>query len=413
MALRLNGVVIESRSSDKFINATQMCKAGKKQFRDWYRLDSTKELIKMLEQTLIVGYRTIKNINQNGERDDNLIVSKLVETKKGRYNSGSWIHPDLAVQLAQWISPSFAIQVSRWIRELYLTGSVSIDSNKSDEELKELQQKVMHLEAKNKQIEVEKKQIEDENNRLHNTQKELLSYKKRVSKDETIYIVSTKNYARQGIYKIGRTKNKMKTRSSGHNTTHVAGDKVKVLKEFKVNDATLAERNIHTKLNGLLIDNEKEFFMCPFNLLVNIVDVIVNNDQEENELVNSIIETVYKLKNIQFNPSDWMTGIPEGAFAEVFTIQHNDQTPVVLDISNWTKQHKKDFIDRCIQEYVTQQNKVDQEYQMCWKTLQKYIYDQLSAQLTIPRSKFKVTEWKPYVKDCVDDKENLSIKWRG
>ncbi len=398
MALRLNGVVIESRSSDKFINATQMCKAGRKKFNHWLSLESTKELISVLESNLksepgIPGSQNIK----------------LIDVKRGnssKFSQGSWIHPDLAVQLAQWISPSFAIQVSRWIRELFVTGIVSIDSNKSDEELKELQQKVMFLEEKNKQIEAE-------NNRLHNTQKELLSYKKRVSKDETIYIVSTKNYARQGIYKIGRTKNKMKTRSSSHNTTHVAGDKVKVLKEFKVNDATLVERNIHTKLNGLLIDNEKEFFMCPFNLLVNIVDVIVNNDQEENELVNSIIETVYKLKNIQFNPSDWMTGIPEGAFAEVLTIQHNDQTPVVLDISNWTKQHKKDFIDRCIQEYVTQQNKVDQEYQMCWKTLQKYIYDQLSAQLTIPRSKFKVTEWKPYVKDCVDDKENLSIKWRG
>ncbi len=398
MALRLNGVVIESRSSDKFINATQMCKAGRKKFNHWLSLESTKELISVLESNLksepgIPGSQNIK----------------LIDVKRGnssKFSQGSWIHPDLAVQLAQWISPSFAIQVSRWIRELFVTGIVSIDSNKSDEELKELQQKVMFLEEKNKQIEAE-------NNRLHNTQKELLSYKKRVSKDETIYIVSTKNYARQGIYKIGRTKNKMKTRSSSHNTTHVAGDKVKVLKEFKVNDATLVERNIHTKLNGLLIDNEKEFFMCPFNLLVNIVDVIVNNDQEENELVNSIIETVYKLKNIQFNPSDWMTGIPEGAFAEVFTIQHNDQTPVVLDISNWTTRHKKDFIDRCIQEYVAQQNKVDQEYQMCWKTLQKYIYDQLSAQLTIPRSKFKVTEWKPYVKDCVDDKENLSIKWRG
>ncbi len=305
MALRLNGVVIESRSSDKFINATQMCKAGRKKFNHWLSLESTKELISVLESNLksepgIPGSQNIK----------------LIDVKRGnssKFSQGSWIHPDLAVQLAQWISPSFAIQVSRWIRELFVTGIVSIDSNKSDEELKELQQKVMFLEEKNKQIEAE-------NNRLHNTQKELLSYKKRVSKDETIYIVSTKNYARQGIYKIGRTKNKMKTRSSSHNTTHVAGDKVKVLKEFKVNDATLAERNIHTKLNGLLIDNEKEFFMCPFNLLVNIVDVIVNNDQEENELVNSIIETVYKLKNIQFNPSDWMTGIPEGAFAEVFTI---------------------------------------------------------------------------------------------
>ncbi len=397
--LRLNGVMIESRSSDKFINATQMCKAGGKKFNDWYKINTTKELIKTLNDDL--------NVNAK------IFALKLIDKKVGGSHSGSWIHPDLAVQLAQWISPSFAIQVSRWIRELFLTGNVSINSNKSDEELKELQQKVLFLEAENKQKDLV---IEDKNaalNRLHNTQKELLSYKKRMSKDETIYIVSTKNYARQGIYKIGRTKNKMKLRSSGHNTTHIAGDKVKVLREFKVNDATLVERNIHTKLNGLLINGEKEFFMCPFNQLSNIVGAIVRNDDEENEIVNSIIELVYSLKNRQFSHLDWMVGIPEDTFAEVLTIQQGNQVPVVLDISNWTTQHKKDFIDRCVQEYVVQQNKVDQEYQMCWKTLQQYIFAQLSTQLTIPRSKFKVNDWKPFVKDCVGDKENLSIKWRG
>jgi hypothetical protein len=50
-----------------------------------------------------------------------------IDIKKGgndKHLQGSWIHPDLAVPLAQWISPSFSIQVSRWIRELALIGSV-------------------------------------------------------------------------------------------------------------------------------------------------------------------------------------------------------------------------------------------------------------------------------------------------
>lgn len=41
--LILNNIVIDSRECDNFINATQMCKAGEKQFNDWYRLDHTKE----------------------------------------------------------------------------------------------------------------------------------------------------------------------------------------------------------------------------------------------------------------------------------------------------------------------------------------------------------------------------------
>jgi hypothetical protein len=112
MSLALNNIVIESRKSDNFINATQLCKAGGKKFNDWYRLDSTKELKEELKRRFNAGIPAFKK--------------SLVDIKKGRYNSGSWIHPDLAVQLAQWISPSFAIQVSRWIRELFITGSVKI-----------------------------------------------------------------------------------------------------------------------------------------------------------------------------------------------------------------------------------------------------------------------------------------------
>jgi hypothetical protein len=50
--LILNNIAIESRKLDNFINATQMCKAGGKKFHDWCRLSSSKELIKMLENSL-------------------------------------------------------------------------------------------------------------------------------------------------------------------------------------------------------------------------------------------------------------------------------------------------------------------------------------------------------------------------
>lgn len=44
----------------------------------------------------------------------NLVVSKRGSPENG---GGTWLHPDLAVQLAQWCSPVFAIQVSRWIQD--------------------------------------------------------------------------------------------------------------------------------------------------------------------------------------------------------------------------------------------------------------------------------------------------------
>ena len=49
MCLILNNIIIETRE-DGFINATQLCKAGGKVFKDWHRLNSTKELIKELDK---------------------------------------------------------------------------------------------------------------------------------------------------------------------------------------------------------------------------------------------------------------------------------------------------------------------------------------------------------------------------
>ena len=108
----LNNVTITSRHPDHYVNATQLCQAGNKKFNDWSRLDTTKDLITVLSA------------------DAGIPVSLLVESKKGgnnKFQQGSWIHPDLAIQLVQWISPSFALQVSRWIRGLFNSGSIVID----------------------------------------------------------------------------------------------------------------------------------------------------------------------------------------------------------------------------------------------------------------------------------------------
>jgi hypothetical protein len=110
--LILNNQIIQFREKDNYINATQLCKAGCKKFNDWLRLDTTKKLISVLAS------------------EAGIPASLLIDSKKGNtnnFNQGSWIHPDLAIQLAQWLSPEFSIQVSFWIRELFTKGNVSIN----------------------------------------------------------------------------------------------------------------------------------------------------------------------------------------------------------------------------------------------------------------------------------------------
>lgn len=62
------------------------------------------------------------------------------------------------------------------------------------------------------------------------------------------------------------------------NTVHAQGDKVKVLAEFKVNCSAIVERNIHQKLAGLRPSPQDEHFLCPNDLLYNIISTICNDD---------------------------------------------------------------------------------------------------------------------------------------
>lgn len=97
MMLILNNVVIETRESDSYVNATQICTAGGKRFKDWRRTCATQELIKKLEGKL-------------------RIEAPLLESSKSKH-VGSWIHPILVTHLAMWVSSDFTLKVLEWIEE--------------------------------------------------------------------------------------------------------------------------------------------------------------------------------------------------------------------------------------------------------------------------------------------------------
>lgn len=89
----IQGVKVCYRVTDGYFNATNMCKALKKQWHDFYRLDSTNDFIEALST------------------ETGIPVSGLVETKRGGIQSkqGTWVHPQIAIYLAQWLSPQFAV----------------------------------------------------------------------------------------------------------------------------------------------------------------------------------------------------------------------------------------------------------------------------------------------------------------
>jgi len=170
-----------------------------------------------------------------------------------------------------------------------------------------------------KQMLIEQKQIIAEKdakfNRINTINMELVSYKKSIDKDESIFIVATYNYATQGVFKVGRTKD-MKNRLSGLNLTHISGDKVFLLHEFKVNDSLAINHYIHKKLKGFAARKGSEFFICQYNLLKQIIELIIDGDESYSDIINSIIDDMYNFKSSNHLIADWTRGITCNMYPE-------------------------------------------------------------------------------------------------
>ncbi len=96
-----DGEIIPQRLADGYICATALCKSAGKRFSDYNTLKSTDEFI--FELSL-----------QTGLSREQLILS--IRGGDIRYQ-GTWVHPYLAINLAQWLSPRFSVKVSQWVTE--------------------------------------------------------------------------------------------------------------------------------------------------------------------------------------------------------------------------------------------------------------------------------------------------------
>jgi hypothetical protein len=85
-----------------------MCKAAGKEFKHYNENKATKAFY--MELSAEVGIPT----------------SELVQTISGGTPTlqGTWVHPQVAINLAQWCSPKFAVRVSKWIYDWFTTGAV-------------------------------------------------------------------------------------------------------------------------------------------------------------------------------------------------------------------------------------------------------------------------------------------------
>lgn len=96
---RIEGGTVAQRVTDGYINATAMCRAAGKLFADYNRLGTTQAFLAALGADMGIPITELNQSIRGGTPDE----------------QGTWVHPQVAINLAQWLSPTFAVQVSKWV----------------------------------------------------------------------------------------------------------------------------------------------------------------------------------------------------------------------------------------------------------------------------------------------------------
>lgn len=112
-----------------YVNATQLCKAGKKLLGSWNRLANSKAYIEALSESMQIHI-------------DLLIVAN--ESEGTNDERGTWVHPEVAIEIARWVSPEFNVWANRTLR-LVLNGefkALTAEAEEAQERLNQIWEEV-------------------------------------------------------------------------------------------------------------------------------------------------------------------------------------------------------------------------------------------------------------------------------
>ena len=110
---RSDGILVSQRQADGYFNATAMCRAASEEsgktklIGDYLRLDVTKAYIEELGAVMGIPITGLVSVVQGGRPE----------------LQGTWVHPKVAIHLAQWLSPKFSVFVTGLVTD-YLSGTL-------------------------------------------------------------------------------------------------------------------------------------------------------------------------------------------------------------------------------------------------------------------------------------------------
>ena len=232
-----NDMCIESRE-DGYINITNLCKAGGKLFGHWNSFEKTKAYLKELSS------------------DIGITISALIthQTYSGSEQK-TWVHPYVAINIAQWISPEFDAKITSWIYEVMLSGKIDISKTKSFQQLR--------LENKEQKIKIQ-----------YLTKKYVKSQPRiQYTEQNVIYILTTPSHKKEGKYILGKATN-LTNRLSVYNKT----DEHEVVYYQSCGDEetmSIVEQFVFQRLKDYREQANRERFILPEGKTINLfIDVI-------------------------------------------------------------------------------------------------------------------------------------------
>jgi len=166
------GYEIEHREEDGYINVSNLCKAGGEKFKAWNRLQKTKAFLQVLSASVLIH------------------TDELIKYTPGSNNErATWVHPQVAINIAQWISPNFDVKVSAWVYEVMMSGKVDITNTKTYRQLQ--------------------KENKGQKLRIQHLTKKYVKKQPRLQIIETnvVYILTTKLMKKERRYILGKATN--------------------------------------------------------------------------------------------------------------------------------------------------------------------------------------------------------------
>lgn len=153
-----------------YINATQLCKSGNKQFRNWLSNEQSKLLIESVES------------------DINDAATILITGGNNALIRGTYVHPDIIVHVGSWISVEFAKMVSKIVLNYF-----------AEQNLKKYKQEIQEKDAAIVKMQNTMDTLFEQNNVLMKQNAKLLSVNndlKNINLDQTNKIDELLGYSK-------------------------------------------------------------------------------------------------------------------------------------------------------------------------------------------------------------------------